>query len=87
MLDDSSNWDNRTTKYFPGIPIWTKYELWIRTSTYTRVSNFEQNIDNFLEIRLIRGSTYTRVYTVIKTSILTASVVIVTTSCDAFGDN
>ncbi len=33
-------------------------------STYTRVSNFGLNIEPKLAIRLIRGSTYTRVYTV-----------------------
>ncbi len=33
-------------------------------STYTRVFNFGQNIESKMTIRLIRGSTYTRVYTV-----------------------
>jgi hypothetical protein len=32
-------------------------------STYTRVSNFGQNMNSKMTLRLIRGSTYTRVYT------------------------
>jgi hypothetical protein len=34
-----------------------------RHLTYTRVSNFRQNVDSKISLRLIRGSTYTRVYT------------------------
>ena len=34
------------------------------TSTYTRVSNFGQHLSSEITIRLIRGATYTRVYTV-----------------------
>ena len=33
-----------------------------------RVSNLRQNMDSKKTLRLIRGSTYTRVYTVIKTA-------------------
>jgi|688.fasta_scaffold418333_1 hypothetical protein len=33
-------------------------------STYTRVSNFGQNMDFKMALRLICGSTYTRVYRV-----------------------
>ena len=35
-------------------------------STYTRASNYRQNSDSKLTIRLIRGSTYTRVHTVVR---------------------
>jgi hypothetical protein len=40
------------------------YLLLFSHSTYMRVFNFGQNIDSKMIIRLIRGSTYTRVYTV-----------------------
>jgi hypothetical protein len=46
---------------------WEPLVLTVTTihSTYTRVFNLGQNIESKMMIRLIRGSTYTRVYTVI----------------------
>ena len=37
----------------------------ILNSTYTQVSNFGKDLSSKMTIRLIRGATYTRVYTVI----------------------
>ena len=52
----SNNYTNQETGLNQFIPF----------STYTRVSNFGQNSSFRMTVRLIRGATYTRVYTVIE---------------------